>query len=93
MFELRTSNFELDIFVYHGIHVCVAAEEAARKGPMHDGRWILWPRRAFVSADQIVVWAQDDVANGKHPGPMPATLDDALAIIVETGTLTFQGEA
>jgi hypothetical protein len=50
---------------------------------------IIWPECRAVSADQLLTWAADDVANGLHEGPAPATLADALAVLAETGSVTL----
>lgn len=51
---------------------------------------ILWPSQRFVPAKLLITWASDDVANGAHAGPPPKTLEEAVQILTETGTVTFE---
>lgn len=35
----------------------------------------------------IIQWAKDDVANGKHEGPEPETVEEAMDILNDIGDL------
>jgi hypothetical protein len=51
---------------------------------------ILWPgRKRYVSADWLIGVAADDVENGEHPGPVPTTIEEAMLILNDTGTVTL----
>lgn len=53
---------------------------------------VLWPERRFVSTEQLITWAADDVENGEHPGPVPDSLPEALLILQDTGSVTLAAE-
>lgn len=53
---------------------------------------ILWPEHTFVTAETLISWAADDVADDAHDGPTPQTLQEAIAILDETGSVTFTTE-
>lgn len=50
---------------------------------------VLWPEKRMVSAETLIEWAADDVANGECEGPPPENVEDAIAILNETGSVTL----
>ena len=50
---------------------------------------IIWPERRLVACEQLIQWASDDVDNGLHCGPKPTTVEGAIAILQDTGSVTF----
>ena len=53
---------------------------------------VLWPDHRRVTAETLIMWASDDVANEEHGGPAPITVEDAIAILNETGSVTLAAE-
>lgn len=51
---------------------------------------ILWPEHRFVDPEQLIVWANDDIADDAHDGPPATTLKQAMDILLETGSVTFR---
>ena len=51
--------------------------------------WILWPEQKFVSPERLIAWANDDILNGLHEGPIVSTLEGAVAVLEEVGSVTF----
>lgn len=49
---------------------------------------IIWPHRRWVDADKLIQWAQDDVYNGYSTLPLPKTVEDAIDILADSGTIT-----
>ena len=54
---------------------------------------ILWPENRQVSADQLIVWAQDDIENGEsflfQTRDEVRTLADAIMVLEDAGSVTF----
>ena len=50
---------------------------------------IVYPDTRFVTADRLLLWASDDVDNGLHEGPKPTTVEEALLILEDTGSITI----
>lgn len=57
---------------------------------------VLWPQHRFVTADTLIGWARDDVANGlcTDQQGFDAAQDgfdvaDAIAILNDTGSVTL----
>ncbi len=57
---------------------------------------MIWPQKRKVTADQLIVWAQDDIANGasflfQAPDEV-RTLEDAIMVLNDSGTVTLVKE-
>ena len=50
---------------------------------------VLWPASRMVTAEQLIAWAQDDHTNEKMDGEYPTTLEQAIDILNETGSVTL----
>ena len=57
---------------------------------------VLWPQRQFVTAERLILWARDDVANGLCTDAQgfeaeqdDFSVDQAIAILNDTGTVTM----
>lgn len=54
---------------------------------------VLWPRKCKVTTDQLISWAQDDIANGASKlfdDPRNVrTAEDAIAVLNDSGTVTL----
>jgi hypothetical protein len=50
---------------------------------------IVWPEHRFLTPEQIIEMANDDVADDQHDGPPASTLKEALNILLETESVTF----
>jgi hypothetical protein len=54
--------------------------------------FVVYPEECWVSPEQIIMWARDDIRNGKSAlaeRPQDVlTLEDALAVLDDSGTVT-----
>ena len=50
---------------------------------------IIYPENRNVSAKQIMMWASDAVDNGESSSSKPTTLAEAIAILEDSGHVTF----
>lgn len=39
----------------------------------------------YVGEAKLIQWACDDIENGKHEGPKPATVEEAIEILHDVG--------
>lgn len=60
---------------------------------MEQGWLVLWPDERIVTGEQLIRWAQDDVADGKVKWEGPVDLESAVMILQETGSVTLGGTA
>jgi hypothetical protein len=54
---------------------------------------IIWPERKTVTAEQLIMWAKDDVCNGDtdiftDPASV-ITVEDAITVLNDSGSVTF----
>lgn len=54
---------------------------------------IIWPQRRMVTAEQLITWARDDIANGDsdlvETQEQVVTVADAIAVLNDSGSVTF----
>lgn len=51
---------------------------------------IIWPQNCYVTAEQLITWANDDVANGDTAFTAEVyTVQEAIAVLQDSGTVTF----
>ena len=51
---------------------------------------IIWPQDRYVSAEQLIVWANDDIENGDSDfDEQVSTVQDAIAVLNDSGSVTF----
>lgn len=50
---------------------------------------IIWPESRSLTPDEVMQLAHDDWENDLTDFPEPVTVEDALTILQDTGTVTF----
>lgn len=50
---------------------------------------VIWPERKFLTEQEIIEFANEDVSDGAHDGPLAKTFQEAMEILNETGSVTF----
>ena len=59
---------------------------------MTDGRWTIYPERRFVSASELIRWANDIIADDSELGPPMDDADEAAEFLQDNGDVTFTDE-
>lgn len=77
----------------------VLNEQSNNQEMKMSGYRIIWPQSRIVSAAELILWAHDDVMNGLCTDAQGFTMknnptvEDAIAILLETGSVTFHKSA